>query len=31
MNPTQNHELMSLANEIERMINSIITKLSRLS
>lgn len=28
MNPTQNQELLSLANEIERMLNSIITKLS---
>ncbi|OYW74663.1 MAG: four helix bundle protein [Verrucomicrobia bacterium 12-59-8] len=29
LNPDQTQELLSLANEIERMLNSIITKLSR--
>jgi hypothetical protein len=29
MNPAQKQELLSLANEIERMFNTIITKLSR--
>jgi len=31
MNPAQKQELLSLANEIERVLNTIIPKLSKAS